>query len=71
MTRRHFGEFEQILLYAVLHLEGGAEGASGPTIRRSLETHTGRTISPGAIYTALESTRGARAGRIRDGRADT
>jgi len=54
MTRRHFGEFEQILLYAVLHLQDGEAGASGPTIRRTIEREIGRVISPGAIYTALD-----------------
>ena len=52
--RRHFGEFEQLLLYAVRHLQDDEAGASGPTIRRAIETHTKRTISPGAIYTALD-----------------
>jgi len=54
MKRRHFGEFEQLLLYAVRHLQDDDAGASGPTIRRSIETHTKRTISPGAVYTALD-----------------
>jgi DNA-binding PadR family transcriptional regulator len=53
MPRRHFGEFEQTLLYAVLHLQDAEDGASGPTIRKLLETRTGRRVSPGAIYTAL------------------
>jgi len=53
MTRRHFGEFEQLLLYAVLHLQSEDEGACGPSIRRTIEARTGRVISPGAIYTAL------------------
>ena len=53
MGRRHFGEFEQLLLYAVLHLQDGEDGACGPTIRQTIETRTGRVISPGAIYTAL------------------
>ncbi|HUL72760.1 MAG TPA: PadR family transcriptional regulator [Vicinamibacterales bacterium] len=54
MRRRHFGEFEQLLLYAVLHLQDAAPGACGPTIRRTIETRTGRVTSPGAIYTALD-----------------
>jgi len=54
MRRRHFGEFEQLLLYAVLHLQDAEAGASGPTIRRTLEGRTGRVVSPGAIYTALD-----------------
>jgi PadR family transcriptional regulator PadR len=54
MPRRHFGEFEQLLLYAVVHLQGADSGACGPTIRRAIEAGTGRVISPGAIYTALD-----------------
>ena len=54
MRRRHFGEFEQLLLYAVLHLQQTEAGACGPTIRRTIEGGTGRVISPGAIYTALD-----------------
>lgn len=54
MNRRHFGEFEHILLYAVLHLQDEDEGASGPTIRKLIEARTGRVVSPGAIYTALD-----------------
>lgn len=54
MTRRHFGEFEQVLLYAVLHLQDDEAGACGPTIRGLIESQTGRVVSPGAIYTALD-----------------
>jgi DNA-binding PadR family transcriptional regulator len=54
MRRRHFGEFEQVLLYAVRHLQDEDAGASGPTIRKTIEVRTGRTVSPGAIYTALD-----------------
>ena len=53
MARRHFGEFEQTLLYAVLHLQDDEEGACGPAIRKLLRTQTARLVSPGAIYTAL------------------
>jgi PadR family transcriptional regulator, regulatory protein PadR len=54
MSRRHFGEFEQTLLYAVLHLQDqGDGGACGPTIRKIIQDWTRRSISPGAIYTAL------------------
>jgi PadR family transcriptional regulator PadR len=45
------GEFEQLILFAILHLEDGAYGA---TIREEIEARTGRTISAGAVYTALE-----------------
>src|SRR5687767_5992924 len=44
------GSFEQLLLFAVLEL---GEGAYGVRIRESLESTTGRTVSFGAIYTAL------------------
>jgi DNA-binding PadR family transcriptional regulator len=53
MNRRHFGEFEQTLLYIVLHLQHAGEEANGPAIRQTIEARTGRVISPGAIYTAL------------------
>ncbi|NIP60939.1 MAG: PadR family transcriptional regulator [Gemmatimonadetes bacterium] len=49
MTKR-LGEFEQILLFAVLRLQGGAYGAA---IREEIEERTGRGVSPGAIYTVL------------------
>ena len=53
MTNRHFGQFEQTLLYAVLSLQDADGGANGPTIRKLIEAQTGRAVSPGAIYTAL------------------
>lgn len=46
----YLGEFEQLILYAILQLEDGAYGVS---IRETIEDRTGRTISVGAIYTAL------------------
>src|SRR5436190_23203750 len=49
--RTRLGEFEQILLLALAAL--GA-GASGVDIREHIEARTGRTISPGAIYTAFQ-----------------
>jgi len=53
ITRRQFGEFEQVLLYAVLSLQREEGGANGPAIRKLIEKRTGRLVSPGAIYTAL------------------
>lgn len=44
------GSFEQLLLFAVLRL---GDDAYGVTIRETLEERTGRTVSSGAIYTAL------------------
>jgi DNA-binding PadR family transcriptional regulator len=46
------GEFEVLVLFAVLKLE--REGAYGVTIREEIETRTGRSVSTGAVYTALE-----------------
>lgn len=55
--RSYLGEFEQLLLMALLQLEDEAYGAR---IREVIEARTGRTISPGAVYTALDrlETRG-------------
>jgi PadR family transcriptional regulator PadR len=49
--RTHLGEFEQLLLLALASLEAEAYGAR---IRLTIERRTGRIISPGAVYTALE-----------------
>lgn len=44
------GEFEQLLLFSVFELEANAYGV---TIRELIEERTGRSVSIGAIYTAL------------------
>jgi len=44
------GDFEKLLLLAVMRLEDGAYGAA---ITEELETRTGRSISPGAVYVGL------------------
>ena len=67
----YLGEFEQLILFAVLQL---ADDAYGVSIREAIETQTGRTVSSGAIYTALGrlEDRGlvrSRAGRPTPGRA--
>lgn len=49
--RTYLGEFEQLLLFAVVQLEGDAYGLR---IKDAIERQTGRTVSPGAIYTALD-----------------
>lgn len=49
MTKR-LGEFEQLLLFAVLRL---GEEAHGARIREVIEERTGREVSPGAVYTVL------------------
>ena len=49
--RTYLGEFEQMLLFALVHLD---EEAYGARIRQAIEVRTGRVVSPGAIYTALD-----------------
>ena len=51
------GEFEQLILFAVLRLDDEAYGAA---IGRELREKAGRDASPGAIFTTLErlETRG-------------
>ncbi|HET9373280.1 MAG TPA: PadR family transcriptional regulator [Vicinamibacterales bacterium] len=44
------GEFEHLLLLAVLKL---GDEAYGVTIRRAVEEATGRQVTAGAVYTAL------------------
>lgn len=44
------GEFEQLVLFAVLHLDD----AYGVSIRQEIERRTGRSVSAGAVYTTLE-----------------
>lgn len=44
------GEFEQLVLFAVLRLN---EDAAGVAIHDEIEARTGRDVSPGAIYTTL------------------
>src|SRR5688500_20218542 len=45
------GEFEQLVLMAVVRLEADAYGA---TIRREIEDRTGRRLAISAVYTTLE-----------------
>lgn len=54
---RALGEFEQLILFALVQLEDEAYGAS---IGRAIEERTGRQVAAGAIYTALDrlATRG-------------
>jgi len=52
MARSHLGEFEQLLLYALLRI-GSDDRASGLDVARTIEARTGRAISPGAVYTGL------------------
>jgi DNA-binding PadR family transcriptional regulator len=45
------GEFERMVLMAILRL---GDEAYGVTIRSELAKHTGRSPSPGALYTTLD-----------------
>ena len=52
MSRReHLGEFEQIVLLAVLRLR---EEAYGVPIRQEIERRTGRALTVGALYRTLD-----------------
>ena len=50
-TPLYLGEFEQLVLLAILRL--GAE-AHGTGIGRALEAHANRRVSRGALYTTLD-----------------
>lgn len=50
-TTINLGEFEQLILLAVLRLR---DDAYGVTIRAELAARAGRTVAPGALYTALD-----------------
>lgn len=50
MTDSSLGEFEQVVLLAILRL---GEEAYGVTIREEIAAKTGRDPSPGALYTTL------------------
>jgi DNA-binding PadR family transcriptional regulator len=45
------GEFEQLVLFAVLRL---GDEAYGVTVRDEIERRAGRPVSAGAVYTTLE-----------------
>jgi DNA-binding PadR family transcriptional regulator len=49
--KESLGEFEQIVMLAILRLGQNAYGAS---IRAEIETCTGRDPTPGALYTTLD-----------------
>lgn len=52
---KSLGEFEQTLLFALL--EAG-DGAHGVVLRRAIEARTGRVVTAGAVYTALDRLEG-------------
>ena len=49
--RDHLGEFEQIVLLAVLRL---GDNAYGVPIRREIEKRTGRSLTVGALYRTFD-----------------
>ncbi len=49
--KTHLGEFEQMLLLAILRC---GESAYGVEVRRELETCTARSVTRGAFYTTLD-----------------
>ena len=49
--RKGLGEFEHLLLLAVVRL---GEGAYGVTMRREIEDRTGRPVTLGAIYPTMD-----------------
>jgi DNA-binding PadR family transcriptional regulator len=61
----NLGEFEQLILLAILRLR---DDAYGVTIRAELADRAGRTVAPGALYTALErlETKGLITSRMSD-----
>jgi DNA-binding PadR family transcriptional regulator len=70
MGRAVPGEFEVLVLFAVLKLE--REGAYGVPIRAEIEERTGRAVSTGAVYTALDrlSERGLVSSEVGDPTAE-
>ncbi len=51
MGKSYLGEFEQMLLLAILR---GGDDAYALEIRRELQEHAGRRVSRGAFYTTLD-----------------
>ena len=47
----YLGEFEQVVLLAILRL---GDGAYAIPVREEIEARTGRQVARGALYTALE-----------------
>src|SRR3990170_6512779 len=61
----NLGEFEQMILLAILRLRDDAYGVS---IRAELADRAGRNVAPGALYTALDrlETKGLIVSRMSD-----
>ena len=63
-TDRSLGEFEQIVLLAILRL---GDEAYGVTILAEIAARTGRNPTPGALYTTLHRMEAKRLVTFRDG----
>lgn len=50
MTREALGEFEQMVLLAIIHL---GDGVYGVPIVDEIQRRTGRTVAPAAVYITL------------------
>lgn len=50
MSREALGEFEQLVLLAIVHL---GDDVYGVPIADEIERRTGRTVSPAAVYVTL------------------
>jgi DNA-binding PadR family transcriptional regulator len=61
------GEFEQLVLFAILRLE---ENAYGVTIRDTIDDLTGRDVIVGQVYAALERLEGKGLVRSRISRSE-
>jgi DNA-binding PadR family transcriptional regulator len=55
MAKSHLGEFEQLVLLAVLQQDGDAHA---PAVSRELESSAGRKVSRGALYATLDRLEG-------------
>jgi DNA-binding PadR family transcriptional regulator len=62
MADAYLGEFEQIVLLAILRLR---EDAYAIPIREEIEAKTGRSVARGALYTALDRLEAKRCLRSR------
>jgi DNA-binding PadR family transcriptional regulator len=51
LMNTRLGEFEQLLLFALVRL---GDETHGVALRREIEARTNRTVSAGAVYTAME-----------------
>jgi PadR family transcriptional regulator PadR len=52
---KFLGEFEQVVVLAVLRMKGDGYGMS---VRREIESRTGRSVSIGAVYATLDRLEG-------------